>query len=109
MEIKRFADLERFAPGKLSKVNVFESQRFFLDLYCLEPGQAQRRHAHPGCDKVYTVLEGEAAVTVAGETAVLRPGEAVLAGSGEEHGVENRSDARAVLLVFMAPHPDARG
>jgi len=38
----------RFDAAKLQKINLFETERFFLDVYCLEPGQAQTAHAHAG-------------------------------------------------------------
>ena len=43
------------------------SERFFLDVYCLRPGQAQTAHAHAGSDKVYVALEGRPTVEVDGE------------------------------------------
>ena len=97
----------RYDGAKMQKINLFETERFFLDVYCLEPGQSQKAHAHEGSDKVYAVLEGTVVAQVAGEERELRPGEAVLVPAGEEHGVVNRSDKRVALLVFMAPHPSA--
>jgi len=94
-----------FAPEKLSKVGLFETERFFLDLYCLLPGQSQKPHAHEGCDKVYLVVEGRARVRVGDEERALARGEAVLAASGEVHGIANDSDARLVVLTFMSPPP----
>src|SRR6266446_1013637 len=93
IEVKSFAALRRFSPDKLQKVNLFETERFFCDVYCLEPGQEQKAHAHAGSDKLYAVLEGAVALCPA----------------GSEHGVTNRSNARAALLVFMAPRPQAAG
>jgi quercetin dioxygenase-like cupin family protein len=95
----------RFDGAKLQKINLFETERFFLDVYCLEPGQAQKAHAHAGSDKVYAVLEGAVVAQVGGEERELKPGEAVLAPAGSEHGIVNRSQARAAVLVFMAPKP----
>jgi quercetin dioxygenase-like cupin family protein len=94
-----------FASTNLHKVHLFETERFFLDVYCLETGQSQKAHAHPGSDKVYAVLEGAVVAKVGKEEQELRAGEAVLAPSGEEHGISNRSGARAAVLVFMAPRP----
>jgi quercetin dioxygenase-like cupin family protein len=103
----KVADLgqRRFDPAKLQKLNLFETDRFFLDVYCLEPGQAQKAHAHAGSDKVYAVLEGAVHARIAGEEQELRAGQAVLAPAGSEHGIENRSGARAAVLVLMAPRP----
>ncbi|MCB9915748.1 MAG: cupin domain-containing protein [Planctomycetes bacterium] len=99
-------DARRFSPEKLVKTNLFESPQMFCDTYCLEPGQAQKVHAHAGATKVYYVLEGEAAVTIGERTETLGPGGLGWALPGEPHGVRNASDARCVLLVAMAPNPN---
>ena len=105
IDVKSFAALRRFSPEKLQKLNLFETERFFCDVYCLEPGQEQKAHAHAGNDKLYAVLEGAVEVRVGAETRQLREGEVALCPAGSEHGVANRSTARAALLVFMAPRP----
>lgn len=97
--------VRKFDAAKMQKINVFETERFFCDVYCLEPGQSQKAHAHAGSDKVYAVLEGSVVAQVAGEEQSLAAGEAVLAPAGSEHGIVNRSAARAAVLVFMAPKP----
>lgn len=94
-----------FSSEKMKKVGLFASERFFLDLYCLEPGQSQTPHAHAGSDKVYLVTEGRARVRVGDEERTLAAGEAAIAPSGEPHGLSNDSGERAVLLVLMAPPP----
>ena len=94
-----------FDAANMQKINLFETERFFLDVYCLEPGQAQKAHAHAGSDKVYAVLEGSVHARVGAEEQELRAGEAVLAPAGTEHGIENRSQGRAAVLVLMAPKP----
>src|SRR5947207_13155359 len=105
IEVKSFAALRRFSPDKLQKLNLFETERFFCDVYCLEPGQEQKAHAHAGSDKIYAVLEGTVTVRIGGQEQTLQAGDAVLAEAGAEHGVVNRSGARAALLVFMTPKP----
>jgi len=94
-----------FSPNKMKKVGLFQTERFFLDLYCLEPGQSQTPHAHTGCDKVYLVAQGRARVRVGEEERTLEAGEAVIAASGELHGLLNDSGERAVVLTLMAPPP----
>ena len=98
-------DVRRFDASKMQKLNLFETPRFFCDVYCLEPGQAQKPHRHDAADKVYAVLEGEVRVRVGEETATVSAGGAVLAPAGQDHGVENPGPGRAALLVFMAPRP----
>lgn len=96
----------RFVAERMQKVALFATDRFFCDLYCLAPGQAQRPHSHPHSDKVYYVTSGCATITVGEEVAEAEPGVAVLAPAGVEHGVVNRSSGPVTLLVFMTPRPE---
>jgi mannose-6-phosphate isomerase-like protein (cupin superfamily) len=92
-------------PGKMRKANLFETPRFFCDVYVLGPGQSQPPHAHAGSDKVYAVLSGEGSVRVGDQAFAVRAGHAVHCPAGAEHGVENPGPEDLRLLVFMAPHP----
>ena len=106
MEIKNVQAERRFSADKMQKVNLFETERMFADIYCLEPGQEQKRHAHAGADKIYFVLEGTGRFQIGDDEGELGPDQIVLAPGGVEHGVRNESQARLVLLVFMAPNPN---
>ena len=105
MQVVEMAGRRAFDPAKMRKSTVFETSRFFLDVYCLEAGQTQPAHAHDGSDKVYLVMEGQGKFRVGSEERSLEAGWAVLAPSGEIHGVVNEGPDRLVCLVFMAPHP----
>ena len=103
---KSVREAVRFSPEKMAKVNLFETERMFCDVYCLEPGQEQRLHSHNGADKIYAVLEGAGTFRVGPEERELGPETVILAPSGVEHGVRNVSASRLILLVFMAPNPN---
>jgi mannose-6-phosphate isomerase-like protein (cupin superfamily) len=105
MKIVRWNGEPAFTPETMRKTNLFETPRFFLDVYAFEPGQEQKPHDHEGSDKVYLVVEGRGGVLIGEESAELGPGDAVLAPSGVIHGVRNPGPGRLVLLAFMAPHP----
>lgn len=105
MQIKQWTEEQRFAAEKFQKVNLFDSERMFCDIYCFEPGQAQALHSHADNDKIYHVIEGAGTFTVGAESQELSAGATVLCPPGEDHGVVNTSDGRLVVLVFMAPHP----
>ena len=96
-----------FDPKKLQKHNLFETEQMFCDVYCLEPGQEQKPHGHAGATKFYYVLEGTGRFTLGDETRELGPGGLAWAAPGEPHGVANDSAQRLVLLVAMAPNPNA--
>ncbi|MFP4632872.1 MAG: molybdenum cofactor synthesis domain-containing protein [Halobacteriales archaeon] len=103
MEATDVSKVESFEADGLEKVNLFETENFFADVYCFEEGQRQEPHEHANEDKVYHVLDGEAEVTVGDDSLVVDSGDAVLARAGDRHGVVARERTR--LLVFMAPHP----
>lgn len=105
MQVTRWQDLVAFAPEAMRKINLFETPRFFLDLYCLEGGQSQKPHDHAENDKVYFVLEGTGRFRVGDEERILGAGETVLAAAGAVHGVVNDGPDRLIVLTFMAPHP----
>ncbi|UCD12596.1 MAG: cupin domain-containing protein [Nitrospinaceae bacterium] len=105
MDVVKVRGAFAFNPEKLKKISLFDTDKFFCDIYCFEPGQTQKVHSHEGSDKVYYVLEGRGKVTVGSEVRELAADEITLAPSGEDHGVMNDSGERLVMLVFMAPKP----
>jgi quercetin dioxygenase-like cupin family protein len=107
MDSKDVNEVRRFAAEKMQKLNLYETERMFCDVYCFEPEQVQRPHVHEGSDKIYYVLEGEGTFQVGDERRPLSAGNITMAPSGVEHGVVNDSGGRLVCLVFMAPHPHA--
>lgn len=105
MKVVKVRDQVQFKSEKMNKVSLFDSDRFFCDVYCLEPGQAQKVHAHEGSDKIYYLLEGKGRITVGSEEKELQAGDITLAPSGDVHGVVNHTGEPLVMLVFMAPKP----
>lgn len=106
MEWVKLEECRRFSPEKMVKAGLFETGRFFCDLYCFEPGQAQKPHTHSDADKVYVVLEGQGRFRIEEEEQDLGAATAVIARAGEKHGVVNLGPGRLILLVFMAPKPE---
>ena len=105
MKIINLSDYQQFSFEKLKKNNIFQTRRFFWDVYCFEPGQEQKGHVHGDQDKVYLVLEGQGKFKVGTEERVLGPGQGTMAPAGEEHGVINHTNTRLKVLVFVAPNP----
>jgi mannose-6-phosphate isomerase-like protein (cupin superfamily) len=105
MKVVKLTDYQVFSADKMKKNNIFQTRRFFCDVYCFEPGQEQKGHVHGEQDKVYLVLEGQGTIQVGTEKQVLGPGQGTMAPAGEEHGVKNDSGQRLKVLVFVAPNP----
>jgi quercetin dioxygenase-like cupin family protein len=102
---KTLSDAMQFSSEKMKKNGVFETEHFFCDTYCFEPGQTQSPHTHAREDKIYYVVEGRGMFTVGDEERELGPGEIALAPAGQNHGVANRGAQRLVTLVFVTPKP----
>jgi len=94
-----------FAAEKMTKVNLFETERMFCDVYGLTPGQEQKAHAHAGSDKVYFVIDGEGRFRIGDVERTAGVGHAVFAPAGYSHAVHNPGPGQLTLLVFMAPKP----
>ena len=94
-----------FDLEKMKKVNLFNTERMFCDVYGLNSGQEQTAHRHAEADKVYFVLDGLAEFTIGDQSRVLGSGHAVLAPATATHAVRNPGPERLTLLVFMAPNP----
>lgn len=105
MKVITLSEYQHFTAEKMKKNNIFETARFFCDVYCFEPGQEQKGHVHGEQDKVYLVLEGEGTFKVGPNEHVLGPGQGTMAPAGEEHGVLNHTKTRLRVLVFVAPNP----
>ncbi len=104
MDIKTVAKLAAYSDEKMKKVSLFSTARVMNDLYCLEPGQKQKVHAHAGEDKLYYILEGAGSVTVGETESPIGAGQIVIAPAGEPHGLSNGDGGRMNVLVFMAPN-----
>jgi quercetin dioxygenase-like cupin family protein len=106
MKVITLTDHQQYSAEKMKKNNLFQTPRFFCDVYCFEPGQEQKGHVHGEQDKIYLVLEGQGTFRVGAEERMLGPGEGTIAPAGEEHGVVNHTDQRLKVLVFVAPNPE---
>jgi quercetin dioxygenase-like cupin family protein len=104
MKVVKVSDFQQFSREKMKKNNIFQTPRFFCDVYCFEPGQEQKGHIHGEQDKVYLVLEGEGTFQVGSDKRVLGQGQGTMAPAGETHGVVNHTKSRLKVLVFVAPN-----
>jgi mannose-6-phosphate isomerase-like protein (cupin superfamily) len=105
VRVKQLGDVRAGRADKPSKVNLFETARFFADVWVLQPGQSQTPHRHEREDKLYQVLSGRGRVTTGADRHEVGAGAVVFCPAGEDHAVENPGPEDLRLFVFMAPHP----
>ena len=46
MKVINLSTFQKFSAEKMKKNNIFQTSRFFCDIYCFEPGQEQIGHVH---------------------------------------------------------------
>src|ERR1051326_4589872 len=94
MEMRKLEDLIRFSDEKMQKLPVFDSAKYFCDLYCLKPGQDQRVHTKVPPEGIARLMEH-----------YTEPGDIVLdsfCGSGMT-GVAARLTGRHAVLSDLSP------
>jgi hypothetical protein len=84
IEIKKL-DVRRFDAAKMQKINLFETPRFFCDVYCLEPARP-RSPTSTTTPTRSTPCSTAGAARVGEESVEVGPGEAVLAPRGSIMG-----------------------
>ena len=104
-ELLHPTSLARFNSEKMTKVDIFRSDRMLVGLNAFEAGQEHALHGHADQDKVYHVLEGEGEFLLEERTIEMSAGAMLVAPEGVPHGVRNTGHDRLVVLVFMAPAP----
>ena len=98
----RLADRAKYQSDKMAKIALASTPRAQVDLYCLEPGQSQKVHAHDGQDKVYVVLEGRGTLEVEGESFEVTEGRALFVPAHAEHGFTGY-ESLSLLVIFTRP------
>jgi quercetin dioxygenase-like cupin family protein len=98
-------DFEGEQAEKFFKTTLWQGANVMLGLNCLEPGQSQKVHAHPGADKFYLVLAGSGNFTVGDTSRNASAGTIVIAPADVPHGVSNDGNERLSLLIGIAPPP----
>lgn len=108
MSDDRVKDVEAVRAGRpegTAKVNLFQTARFFADVWVLRPGQAQAPHRHEREDKLVHVLSGAARARTGAQEHRLRAGQLLFCPAGEEHDLRNEGPDDLRVLVVMTPHP----
>ncbi|MCF8527545.1 MAG: cupin domain-containing protein [Candidatus Nanopelagicales bacterium] len=68
-----------------------------------EPGGRIVDHTHPSCAEIFTILDGEATLTVAGERILLAAGQSAVVPAGVMHSEENISGQLVHGIVELTP------
>ncbi|WP_017587153.1 cupin domain-containing protein [Nocardiopsis ganjiahuensis] len=101
----RTVPFEEIAIGEARRTALFEGREYGSGISFFlvdnDPGQGPGLHRHP-YSETWTVLEGEAAITVGGERLVARTGDTAVVGPNVWHRFVNSGTGRLRIMCVHA-------
>jgi hypothetical protein len=108
MQTRDLTDLVHFSPDGPGAETVFETDRLWSQLVCLDRGQALGPLTDRSADGLFAVVAGEVVIQVTRSRKRLGQWATVLVPAGDEVTVTNASADPAVVLIVAAPPPAPR-
>ena len=108
MEIRDLRDHVRFTAEGPVHQPLFESERVWSELVCLDRTQRLGPISDPDSEAILTVVAGEVVVQVGREHKRIGQWSSALAPAGGELTVTNASMDPAVVMIVAAPPPVTR-
>jgi quercetin dioxygenase-like cupin family protein len=84
--------------------NLFITPEIRSRIMRFDAGQVSAGHTHDLGHEMFLVLDGQAEFTIAGQSAVLGPGQACVARAGEWHEIRALESAPMTLYLSVTPH-----
>ena len=108
MQTKDLRDVVGFSAEGPARHALFETDRLWSQLLCIDRGQQIGPVTDPDSDALFTVVAGRVVIQVNRRRERVGQWGAALVPSGSEVTVTNASSDPAVLLVVAAPPPVPR-
>lgn len=102
-------DYVQFEEGDVVRHTVFESDRLWAQLLCIDRNRSFGPVSDPGTDALLTILAGEAVFVVNKRRRRMKQWGAVVVPAGDEVAVSNASAEPLVVLMVTAPPPTPHG
>ena len=109
MEIRDLRDHVQFSPDGPLHEGLFETERMWSELVCLDRAQRFGPVSDPSSDAVLTVVAGEVVVHVGRSHKRIGQWSAALVPAGSDVAITNASMDPAVVLIVTAPPPARTG
>jgi glyoxylate utilization-related uncharacterized protein len=109
METADLTDFVRFSPDGPIRETIFESERVWCQIICMDRNQSLGPIGDPRADGVLTVIAGEAVIMIDRSRKRLKQWGAVLVPAASELVLTNASADPAVVLFVTAPPPASSG
>jgi len=109
MQTRNLTDLIRFSEDEARREVLFDSEKLFSQIVCLQGSQTLGPLFDRASEGVVTVLAGEVAVQVGQARSRMKQWETTLVPPGEDLTLRNASPEPAVVLLVLAPPPGSDG
>jgi glyoxylate utilization-related uncharacterized protein len=106
VEIRNLQDLVRFDDEAATRTKLYETDRTWAELVCLNGNQSYGPVGDDRADALFTIVAGEAVFMVDGTRKRLRQWRTLLAAPGTMITVTNASADPLVLMLVLSPPPD---
>jgi mannose-6-phosphate isomerase-like protein (cupin superfamily) len=108
VEARDLRDSVRFDPEVVTHETLFETDRLWSEVVCLDRNQTLGPIADEDSDAIFTIVAGEAVFVLGRDRQRLKQWRAVLVRAGVEVTVTNASTEPLVVMVVAAPPPAER-
>jgi quercetin dioxygenase-like cupin family protein len=98
-------DLVHFSEDGALHHALFETERVWSEVLCLQGAQGVGPMTDTGSDAIVVVVSGEVAAQVDKGRARMRQWESVIVPAGSELTIRNASEEPSVVLLVLAPPP----
>ncbi len=100
MPAQKIALVDKIAyqQGSIVSQEIASKKAGTVTLFAFDAGQGLSEHTAP-FDAIVQILDGEAAVTVSGNTVIAKTGELVIMPAGEPHSL--KAEKRFKMLLIM--------
>ena len=105
MDSADLRDYVEFEEGEVVRRTVFESERVWSQILCVDRTGEVGPVSDPGSDAVATILAGEAVFLVDRKRKRMKQWGSVLVPAGAELVIKNASPEPLVVLMVVAPPP----
>jgi quercetin dioxygenase-like cupin family protein len=100
-EVARVVDLVAYQPGAVVSRIVLKRETGNVTLFAFDVGQELTEHTSP-YDALVHVVDGEAAITIAGRPYQVRAGEAIILPANQPHAVRAVSAFKMLLTMIRS-------
>jgi quercetin dioxygenase-like cupin family protein len=84
--------------------NLFITPEIRSRVMRFQPGEVSHGHTHDLGHEMFVVLAGQAEFTIAGESAIVGPGQICVARAGQWHEIRTLPDQPMTLYLSVTPH-----